>query len=190
MESGVHYLALSKIKEMLKANEEEYKQASAQLQEAIKMGDLRENSEYDAAKESMGKIMRDREMLLPVLSMPVIKSSDSVNIFEPGCVLDLKVYGTTAEPIPPNSNQFKDIMSENSPVFEGIVMLGGTLPIQELLVDSALDIKTPVGKFLLGKQSGCYTVPVMDEFVIVSAKRLKSTEFSPEDIGCSYNGEV
>lgn len=186
-EKGVHYLARAKITERLARVEEEIKTVSVQLHEAINMGDLRENSEYDAAKEAMGKLTRERDMLAPVLSMAVVRSGDNIKIFEEGCVLDLKVYGTTLAPLEPRSEEFSQAI-KGDPVFQGIVMLGGTLPIQELLVDSALDVDTPVGSYLLGKPSGRYSIKVPGGFAVVVATRLKSSEFVPERIGCEYHG--
>lgn len=187
-EKGVHYLAHATIEERLARNAEEIAHVSEQLQEAIKMGDLRENAEYDAAKEAMGKATRERDMLLPVLDMPTVRSSDSVAVFEEGCVVDIQVYHSLREPVEPNSEAFKKIVSDTTPAFEGRVMLGGTLPIQELLVDAALDVATPVGSYLLGKPSGSFIVKVPGGFVPVVAKKLKTTEFTPEEVGCTYNG--
>ena len=176
---GVHYLAYNQIKERIAANDEEYSQVAQQLQEAIKLGDLSENSEYDAARAAMERVVRVRDSLAPVMSMPVIRSNDSAGIIEPGCVLDLAVYGTTPEPLDPKSEEFAQI-----------VMLGGILPVHELLADSALsdDPDTPIPYFLLGKKSGWYSIKVPGGFAVVTAKKLKSTEFTKDEIRCVYHG--
>lgn len=187
-EKGVHYLAYDAIKERISANAEEYEQASSELQEAIAMGDLRENSEYDAAKEHLGRVTRERDMLLPVLSMPQVRANDSASIFEEGCVVELRVYNMTPEPMDPRGDAFQNMIKTVTPVFEGKLMLGGTLPIQELLADAALDTATPIGGYLLGKQSGNYSIQVPGGFANVSAKKLKTVEFTKEDIACVFRG--
>lgn len=188
MESkGIHYLAQAKIKERLDANAIELERVSDQLAEAVRMGDLSENSEYDAALEARAKVRREREALLPVLTMPVVRASDNVSIFEEGCVVDLKVYGTVDKPLEGNSQEFTNIVTNQEPQFSGLVMLGGTLAIQDLLTDAALSIDTPIGAYLLGKQSGRYSVKVPGGFAIVAAKKLRSTEFTPDQIGCVYH---
>lgn len=185
-EKGVHYLAMASIKERLAKTNQEIEELSIQLQEALKMGDLRENSEYDAAKEAMSKATRERDMLAPVMSMPIIRSMDNVKIFEEGSVVDLKVYGATTVPVEVNSEEFQRL-SKGEPIFSGTVMLGGTLPIQELMEDAALDVETPVGSFLLGKPSGDYCIKVPGGFAIVSAKKLDTSSITPEMLGCVYN---
>ena len=184
----MHYLAYASIKKRLDQNAKDVAAATVQLQEALQLGDLSENSEYDAAKDLMRKVTRERDMLTPVLSMPQVKANDSASIFEEGCVIELKLYGMTPEPMERGSAAFNQMVASVTPVFEGILMLGGTLPIQELLTDAALDVETPIGGYLLGKQSGLYSVPVPGGFANISAKKLKSTEFNTEDIHCVYRG--
>lgn len=185
-EKGVHYLAYSSIRQRLEENAKEVATASEQLQEALKMGDLRENSEYDAAKDRMGKVTKERDMLTPVLSMPQVRANDSASIFEEGCVIELKVFNMTPEPMDTRSEAFNKMMATTQPIFEGILMYGGTLPIQELLTDSALSVDTPIGGYLLGRQPGAYSIQVPGGFANVYARKLRSTEFKVEDIHCVY----
>lgn len=186
-EKGVHYLALSDVRKRLDKNAEDYKVAAVQLTEALKMGDLRENSEYDSAKESMGRIVAERDMLTPVLQLPVVKANDNVSIIEEGCVLDIKVFKVIPSPVNVNSDAFTQLTSA-TPAFEGKVMFGGTLPMQELLTDAALGSDTPIGTFLLGKRSGSYCIRVPGGFSPVLVKKLRSDEFEPEELGCTYHG--
>lgn len=186
-ERGVHYLALSDIRKRLDKNAEDYNVAAVQLTEALKLGDLRENSEYDTAKESMGRIVAERDMLTPVLQLPVVKANDNVSIIEEGCVLDIKVYKAIPSPVSVNSDTFRQLTSV-TPAFEGKVMFGGTLPMQELLVDAALGADTPIGAFLLGKRSGPYCIRVPGGFSPVIVKKLRSDEFDVDELGCVYNG--
>lgn len=190
MAIGVHYLAYNQIKDRIKANEEEYAVVSQQLQEALKLGDLSENAEYDAARSAMDRIVKTRDALIPVMSMTALKSNDNAGIFEPGCVVELSVYGTTPEPLDPKSKEFASIVDTGDPVFYGKLMLGGILPVHELLEDAALsdDADTPIPYYLLGKKSGWYSIKVPGGFAIVVAKKLKSTEFTEEDIRCVYKG--
>lgn len=185
-EKGVHYLAYSNIRQRLEKNAEELESATVQLQEALKLGDLRENSEYDAAKDLMGKVTKERDMLVPVLSMPQVRANDSASIFEEGCVILLKVFNMTPEPMETRGDAFAKMMETTEPIFEGTLMYGGTLPIQELLADAALSVDTPIGGYLLGKQSGAYSIQVPGGFANIYAKKLRSTEFKPEDISCVY----
>ena len=189
-DKGVHYLAYSTIRQRLEDNAKEVEQASLQLQEALKLGDLSENSEYDAAKDKMGRVTKERDMLAPVLSMPQVKANDSASMFEEGCVMELKVFNMTPGPMDPRSDEFVKMMNETEPIFEGTLMYGGTLPIQELLTDAALSVDTPIGSFLLGKQPGAYSIQVPGGFANIYARKLKSTEFTMEDISCVYRADA
>lgn len=184
---GVHYLAQASIRQRLAQNASDIEKVSVSLKEALKLGDLSENSEYDATKEAMAKLTKERDMLTPVLSMPAVRSSDNIAVFEEGSVIDIKVYSVLSHPVYPDTNEYAKLVSENAPAFEGTIMLGGTLPIQDLIEDAALSVETPVGSYLIGKPSGSYIVKVPGGFVPVIARKLKSTEFTPEDIRCSYN---
>lgn len=187
-EGGIHYLLYADAKARLVKNSAEYERISEELQEAIKMGDLRENSEYDAAKEAMRKVTKERDELTPVLSMPQLRSNDSASIFEEGCIIELKVYSATPEPMNTKSEEFARMVKECTPSFEGVLMFGGTLSVHELLRDSTLSTDTPIGKFLLGKQPGAYSIQVPGGFANVIAKKVKSTELEEKKIGCIYNG--
>lgn len=185
-DAGVHYLAYNNIKERLVENANEYNKVAVELNEALKMGDLRENSEYDAAKSSMAKITRERDMLSPVLSMSVIKANDNTNIFEPGSVIQLDVYNLTNKPLD-FTEEVLDNLKKQEPVFSGIVMLGGIIPILGLLEDNALSTDTPVGNYLIGKVSGAYSVRVPGGFANIVATKLKTTDITSGDLHCKCN---
>ena len=187
-ENGVHYLSYNRIKERLADNAIEYEKASAELKEAIAMGDLRENSEYDAAKERMHKVTQERDELSMVLAMPQVCANDNATFFEEGSVMELKVFTLTPVPMNTKGEEFQKMVETVTPIFEGVILFGGTLPLQELLSDSALSAETPIGKELLGRQPGYYSFKVPGGFANLSAKKLKSNEFKLEDIKCVYRG--
>ena len=172
-DNGIHFMALPKAKARLVENENELKVARVKLEDAIKFRDLRENSEYDEARDNLRRLNLEREQLLPVIGMSVIKSSDDLQIIEEGSVLDIKVYSITETPVATGSAHFEEL-KKGEPIFSGIVMYGGTLKIHELLEDNALSINTPVGRFIYGKVSGDYSVPVNGGFVNISVAKLSS----------------
>ena len=180
--NGVHFMALDKARGRLAETEEEYKRASHQLDEAIKMGDLSENAEYDAAKASVAKIAKERDELLPVVAMPVVKSNDNISIIEEGSVVRVTIYSITPSPVKPGTAAFNQL-KEGKPAFDGLLMYGATLRVHELLVDKALSAETPIGKFLLGKQPGEYSVAVPAGFANISVEKLPSTT-SVDDLYC------
>lgn len=185
-ENGIHYLAYDKLKARYDEVVEEYHQVSVQLQEAVALGDLKENSEYDAAKATMSKISRERDVLSSILVLPQIRSNNSLNVFEEGCVIELKIYSLTSTPMDTTSDQFKQMVETKVPDFEGVCLLGGTVSVQELLKDSALDINTPIGTALLGKQPGWYSVQVPGGFANLTAKKLHDGEFTMDDVQCVF----
>lgn len=171
--NGVHFLAFDKAKARLAETEEEYKAASQQLDEALKMGDLRENAEYDVAKDAVARIARMRDELSPVVTMPVVRSNDNVSIIEEGSVVHLIVHSITPTPVKPGSDEF-EAAKNGAAEFEGVLMFGATLNIHELLVDNALAADTPIGRFLVGRQPGDYSVPVPAGYANITATKLSS----------------
>lgn len=185
MESkGVHFMALDSAKHRLAAVEEEYKEVARQLDEAVKMGDLRENSEYDAAKEAMSRVVRVRDELQPVVTMPVVRSNDNISVIEEGSVVRLNVWSITPSPITPGSPEFEALKQSGSCDFDGIMMFGATLEVHELMADKALASDTPIGKFILGKQPGDYSVPVPAGHANITVQKLPS-QTSVEELYCN-----
>lgn len=184
MESkGVHFMALDSAKQRLATVEEEYKEVARQLDEAVKMGDLRENSEYDAAKEAMSRVVRVRDELQPVVTMPVVKSNDNISVIEEGSVVQLSVWSITPSPVTPGSAEFESLKQSGVCAFEGIMMFGATLEVHELLVDKALASDTPIGKFILGKQPGDYSIPVPAGYANITATKL-TNKTAVENLYC------
>ena len=185
---GIHYLLYSKVRNRLTEIDEEYEEVSKELEEAIAFGDKSENAEYDAAKDRMNRIVKERDELYSVIGLPQLKSSDSTNFFDEGSVISLKVFRVMPSPMNPGSQEFMEMIEKEQPVFEGIVLYGGVLSIHDLLSDYALSVDTPVGTAIFGKQSGNFSVKTADGFVNVVAKKLKESEFSEKDIGCIFRG--
>ena len=173
MADKVHFLALAGAQAKLAETEQEYKRASQQLDEAIKLGDLRENSEYEAAKASVQRIANERDLLSPVLQLPVVKAPDGLDVLQEGAVIKLTVHNVTPSPVTPGTAEFEELQKA-PPSFEGILMFGGTLEHQELMADCALDVSTPVGMFLTGKRPGSYSVQVPAGFANITVVKLKS----------------
>lgn len=167
-----------------------YEAAALEVTEAAKFGDLSEASEYDAAKDRLGRIAKEREMLEPVLSMTPLRASDSAVVFEEGSCVTLTIYSVTQEPISVAQNRVAEFFANTTPIFEGVVMFGGTLPTQDILKDSALSEESTIGRFLLGKPSGYYSIKVPGGFANTMATLMKSTEVAPEDIKCIFRGKV
>lgn len=159
-EQRIHYLALSGIEKRIADLKSDRESANAQLQEALAMGDLRENSEYDAAKDEMQRIVKELDSLTPSLSLKPIKANPNARVIEEGCVIKLCIYSVTQSPAPESISRPGPDGSQPSKVFEGLLMYGGTVPGQDLLSDHALSADTPIGHYILGKQPGFYNVKV------------------------------
>lgn len=159
-EQRIHYLALRGIEKRVSDLRAEREIASAQLQEALSMGDLRENSEYDAAREEMRRIVRELDSLTPSLGLQPIKANPNARVIEEGCVIHLRIYSTTPSPCTQSVCFATADGKEPQPIFDGILAYGGTVNGQDLLTDRALAIDTPIGRAILGKQPGFYSVQV------------------------------
>lgn len=159
-EQRIHYLALKGIEERVESLRAERESAAEQLQEALAMGDLRENSEYDAAREQMQRIVRELDSLTPSLGLQPIKANPNARVIEEGCVIRLRIYSVTQSPINYNPGAADSSGKIPDPIFDGLLMYGGTVPGQDLLQDHALDVTTPIGRAILGKQPGNYSVQV------------------------------
>lgn len=173
-EQRIHYLALKGIEERVASLREEREQASIQLQEALSKGDLRENSEYDAAKEQMQRIVRELDSLTPSLGLQPIKANPNARVIEEGCVVRLRIYSVTQSPMNYNVSQPDSTGKAPDPIFDGVLMYGGTVPGQDLLRDHALDVTTPIGRHILGKQPGYYTVQVPGGHANLTVEKLNA----------------
>lgn len=180
--SGVHFLAIDRAKARAAQLDVEYGIASGQLDEAIRMGDLRENAEYEIARAEVQRVTREREALSGVMTLPIVKANDNIRVIEEGCVVKITVWDVLPTPLVPGSTEFMEVKSR-VPSFTGVLMYGATLSYQDLLVDNALSVDTPIGRYLLGKQPGDYSIAVPGGFACVTAEKLKNST-SVEDLYC------
>lgn len=157
-EQRIHYLALSGIEKRIADLRVDREKASVQLQEALAMGDLRENSEYDAAKDEMARIVKELDALAPALSMQPIRANPNARVIEEGCVIHLRVFSVTPSPMTHAAILAENGGKEPQSIFDGLLMYGGAAPGQNLMSDHALSTDTPIGKAILGKQPGFHTV--------------------------------
>ncbi len=176
----IHPLALIGVKKRLSELASELSEASVALDRALAFGDLSENSEYDAAKETMRKLTAERDLLTPLLTYVECESSDSTDNIDEGCIIELWAYGTTPQQLP------VDDLEKETAVIHGKLMFGGAVPGWDILNDHALGTDTPVGHFLVGKRSGSYSIQVKDGFVRVRVKKLPSTGITANDLFCEY----
>lgn len=183
---GIHFLGLDNARSRLRDVENRYEEASVRLDEAIKLGDLRENSEYDIAKELSRKLTAEMDELSSAILLPVVRSSDNVPTIEEGSVVEVTVHSVTKSPIPVGSPEF-DALKQGEPAFRGTLMFGATLSVHELIADNALSTDTPIGKYILGKQSGDYNVPVLAGFANITVRKL-SSDTTTEQLYCSLGG--
>lgn len=181
----VHFMALDTAKRRLAETEAEYHDASARLDEALKMGDLRENSEYEAARSTVQRIAMERDQLMPVLMYPVVRANDNISMIEEGSIVHIRVWSVTPSPVAAGSREFEEI-KQHAPVFDGVLMFGGTLEYQELLKDNALSCDTPIGAFLLSKHPGDYSIQVPGGFANVTVEKLPASTHE-EDLYVKYD---
>lgn len=186
---GIHFLAIDIARARLEAIEDELEVAYVELDEAIKLGDLSENSEYDAKKETISRLIREREDLREAVIMPLIRAQDTTVLVQEGSVIELTVYGLMEKPYAPGSAEFL-AMKEREPEFKGVVMVGGTLHFHELIKDKMLKTTSPIGHYIIGKDGGNaevgadHTVGVPGGFSAITVKLLKPSEVTQADLFC------
>lgn len=156
-EQRIHYLALGLIEDRLKVLREEREKASIQVYEALNKGDLKENSEHDMAKDDLMKIVKEIDTLTPALSYTPIQANPSIRVIEEGCVIRLKIYSVTPEPL---KTKPVDTGDKDEFIFNGLLMYGGAVPGQDLLNDRSLSSTSPIGMAILGKPPGYFTARV------------------------------
>lgn len=184
--TGVHFMALASAKARLEELRENYEVANAELQEAIALGDLSECSEYDAAKETIRKIMVEKDKIEPYMAFPSVKCPDSESTIQEGSVLDLTIYGISDAPIAEGSAEYAE-MIKRQPTLTGRFMFGGNLEIHTLLQDKMLSATTPVGRYLLWKASGYYSVRTPGGFTNLRVQKVDLKDLNASDLRCTFN---
>lgn len=190
---GVHYLSLGQARERYAQTTAEFDVAKQRLAEAVAMGDLRENAEYDVAKDAVGRLARELDALQPVLSMPAVRANDSVLVIQEGCVIELIIHSLTQNPITPGSEEFNKLKratesGQLTPAFHGLLAYGATMSFHELLVDNILSADTEIGAFLLGKPTGDYSVEVAGGFSNLTVTKVYDVE-TASILYCELNGD-
>ena len=164
-----------KTKEQLTTAQKELEEKLVQLNEAIKLGDLSESSEYDAAKESVSRLQRLVEELQPVLEISTIAVNESSDIIEPGCIIELTVFKTFKSPVKKGDIKYLEAL-KSKPNFTGLLIYGGALPVHTLVKDKVLNENTPIGKAINGASEGEYVVEVPAGYTVIKVSKLKYNE--------------
>lgn len=182
---GIHVSLYIKAKEQLLNAREELEEANEALSEAIKLGDLSENSEYDAAKDRVRRLQQLVDALEPVAQKAPIQARDIVEVIEPGCLIKLEVFSVTKNRLDENSAEFRQAL-EGTPQFKGELIFGYSLPVHELVKDQVLSENTPIGSAIIGRTSGEYSVKVPAGFAVIRVEKLKFAEHDKDRFWLEY----
>lgn len=183
--NGIHFMALESANRRLDELRKNYEVANGELQEALKMGDLSECAEYEMSKEAIKKIVAETDKIEPYLTYPVVRCSDSEQAIQEGSVIDLVVYGVSENPVKEGSAEYKELIAR-PPVLSGRFMFGGNLEIHTLLGDKMLSPTTPIGRYLLWKASGYYSVKTPGGFTNLRATKVPLKDLTTSDLRCDF----
>ena len=153
---AVHAGIYEKAQKELSEIDDKLNKARQELKEARELGDLSENSEYDAAKEDISLILRKKEALEKIVNDTVLKIDPSDKIY-PGCVIEIDSWGPYREPYGDISGCEKE-----QEYLKGTLLYGGSTSDRSFIQDKILSEESPIGKFINGKSSGTYEVRVHD----------------------------
>lgn len=180
---GIHNKIITDLMQTARQTEIEWQKAQEEVQRAVSFGDLSENSEYDVAKANFIKLVNKKAEITELLNEPPLYSSNN-DIIEPGSIISLKVAGPFKDL--DNSSETSNLqkmlfdgsadvnrIENNALSFEGIILYGGRPAIYDFKESKVLGENSTVGKFLLGKPSGSYVIPVTDGFVKVEVQKIK-----------------
>ena len=94
---GLHSVLREKAVENLKELEKEIEETKQELREAVRMGDLSENSEVDSAKANLTTLLEEKRNFKELLDLPTLPTRNT-DIIEPGCIVDIEIYGPYKQP--------------------------------------------------------------------------------------------
>lgn len=165
MSAGIHHMLYSETKQALIELEKKIEVAKQKLEDAINLGDLSENAEYEASRSELGKLHREYDALCQIQGIEVLMSSNSDTI-EPGCIIHLKL---------------NDGLGQQGS-FEGTLLYGGDLDTHFLTRDFVLSLNSPIGKSIQSKRSGeTIQVPNCPKGIVsVTVEKIKYNPNDPE----------
>lgn len=178
--NSIHYLALERAKARLSVVEQEFLVAKQERDEALSFGDVSENEELQSVKMRLGRLAREREILAPITTMIAVRTNDAIAIVDEGAVVEVIIHAITGTPVAVGTPEFK-ALKEKEPAFRGHLMYGRVPNSYSLVDDCALSETSPIGKFIMGKQPGDYSVPVPAGFANISIQKIRNVQ-STEDL--------
>lgn len=179
MKDSIHFMAADIVDRKIESIESELIVASRELDEALKLGDLRENSQYDDAKSKMNRLIRAKEEYLDARAVPQIKDSDTIDNIGAGSILHVIVHSVTTEPLQTNSSAFAELKNQ-PPIFEGKLIYGGIPSFLEMMEDNAFSEDSPLGEQLMGKLPGDYSLAVPAGYANLTVRKIPSSTPSGE----------
>lgn len=148
-------LQKDRLETRLKFVEDKFKEASQDLDEASKLGDLSENSEYDDAKSRRSMYNAERISIKDILENSIIIEPSKDNIITAGCLVHLIING--------EDKGIMLISEEGNSIFDGVI-----------------NINSPVGRKILGTTGGLFELKLDSGDVHIEVKKIiedRSKEF-------------
>lgn len=206
---GLHSVLREKTVERMKQLDTEIEERKQELREAVSMGDLSENSEFDSAKADLTTLLEEKRYFKELLDIPTLPVRNT-DIIEPGCIIDIEIYGPSKQPkllhgstVNGSLNKFS-LTSQNTnsssgngidlttltgneaPDFKGTLLFGGATSKHTCSSDHVFLEDTPVGKGINGKPSGVYEIEGPVGFLLVYVKKVKENDAKEVQTGYSF----
>ena len=201
---GLHSVIRAKTIQQVKQLEVTIAERKQELREAANMGDFSENSEFDSAKADLAILLEEQRDIKELLDMPTLTSRNT-NIIEPGCIVEIEIYGPNKQPLflhgsTANNNLKKlnftsnnerydskksesnmtnsgfEFIKDKEPDFHGILLFGGSTPRHTCLTDHIFLENTPIGLGINGKPAGIYEIEGPSGFLLVNVRKVKEDE--------------
>lgn len=183
MEPCLHYMLRARVDEQMETMPDKIDQQRKQVNEARADGDLRENSPYDAAREKLQKLYKERDALQSLQELPLVKNNDMKGKFQEGCVIRLTVFSQGDSLSDDQLKELADKVDRGEEVpflTDGILLFGGSSLMFDLVHDYSLDEKTPIGRWLLTHEPGAYSIQVGQQGRYVN---FKASHVNSETLG-------